>query len=115
VTTRPPPAAAEGYWVRPVHGQFYGGFAMRGARRAGPRRERQEKRRGATIVIVAVCMVMLIGMVGVGVDFARMYAFKTQLKTVTDAAAMAGAIELGRPGARGSRPQDYALAQAPLN
>jgi len=88
---------------------------MRGARRAGPRRERQEKRRGATIVLVAVCMVMLIGMVGVGVDFARMYAFKTQLKTVTDASAMAGAIEMQKGNIDGDQPQQFALIQAPLN
>ena len=88
---------------------------MRGARRAGPRRERQEKRRGATIVLVAVCMVMLIGMVGVGVDFARMYAFKTQLKTVTDASAMAGAIEMQKGNIDGDQPQQFALLQAPMN
>jgi hypothetical protein len=54
-------------------------------------------------------------MVGVGVDFARMYAFKTQLKTVTDASAMAGAIELMRGHRAGMAPEDSALFQVPLN
>ena len=85
---------------------------MRISRRTG---KRLRSRRGATIVLVAMMVVVLIGFVGVGVDFARMYAFKTQLKTVTDASAMAGAIEMMKGRRSNLEPEILALAQRPLN
>lgn len=53
-------------------------------------------RRGATIVMLAILMTVMVGFVGVGVDFARMYAFKAQVQITADAGAIAGAIELAR-------------------
>jgi hypothetical protein len=53
--------------------------------------------------------------VGVGVDFARAYAFKTQLKTVTDAAALAGVVEMVDGNTANEAPQVAALAYVPLN
>jgi len=88
------------------------GSLMRRARGAA---KRLRNRQGVTIVLVAILLVVMVGMVGVGVDFARMYAFKTQLKTVTDAAAMAGVIELAKGRRAATEPQDLALLQAPMN
>ena len=58
------------------------------------RRQLARERRGATLVMVAISLVVLVGFAGVGVDFAKAYAARTRLKTVADAAAMAGAIEM---------------------
>lgn len=58
--------------------------------------ERLHNRRGATLVMIAIMMTVMIGMVGTSVDFARMYAFKAQLQVTADAAATAGAVELAR-------------------
>jgi hypothetical protein len=82
-------------------------------------RRQVEARKGATLVLVAMLMVVLTGFVGVGVDFARAYAFKTQLKTVTDAAALAGAIEMIEAFSAGTAaneaPQTAALGYVPIN
>lgn len=78
-------------------------------------RRQVEARKGATLVLVAMLMVVLTGFVGVGVDFARAYAFKTQLKTVTDAAALAGVVEMVGGNTDATQPQDTALAYVPLN
>jgi Flp pilus assembly protein TadG len=71
-------------------------------------------RRGATLITVCITITVLLGMVGVGVDVARAYAFKTQLKTVTDAAAMAGAIDVVK-NVRGVQPRTTATSYIPLN
>lgn len=84
-------------------------------RRSRGAAKRLRNRQGVTIVMVAILLVVLVGMVGVGVDFARMYAFKTQLKTVTDAAAMAGVIELAKGRRNAMEPEQLALLQAPMN
>jgi len=78
-------------------------------------RRQMEARKGATLVLVAMLLVVLTGFVGVGVDFARAYAFKTQLKTVTDASAMAGAIEMVQGNTASDAPQTAALGYVPLN
>lgn len=48
-------------------------------------------RRGATIILIGVAMVMMIGLMAFAVDFGRMYAFRAQVHTASDAAALAGA------------------------
>jgi hypothetical protein len=47
-------------------------------------------------VLVAVVITLLVSMAGLAIDASRMYAFKSQLKVLTDAAALAGALELKR-------------------
>ena len=76
-------------------------------------RDWKRDRRGATLIIVAICCIVMLGFVGVGVDFARAYAFRTKVKTVADAAAMAGAIELAK-STRANAGQ-VALQYAPRN
>lgn len=56
------------------------------------------QRRGATMVLVAVTATVLFMFGGFGIDFGRMYTFVAQLKTLTDAAAHAAAIELRNAG-----------------
>ena len=56
--------------------------------------DRLRNRRGATLVMIAIMMTVMLGMVGAAVDFARMYAFKAQVQVTADASALAGALEL---------------------
>ena len=53
-------------------------------------------RRGATLVLVAILGTVLVGFAGIAIDFSRMYAFKAQLKTLTDAAALSAGTDLKR-------------------
>jgi Flp pilus assembly protein TadG len=56
-------------------------------------------RRGATLVIVAVMIIMLGGMAAFAMDLARVYSGTNELQTGSDAAALAGALRLQRrPG-----------------
>ncbi len=55
-------------------------------------------RRGATIVLIAIVMTILIMFGGFGIDFARMYSYQAQLKVLTDASALSAMIEKGRNG-----------------
>jgi len=54
------------------------------------------ERRGATLIIIALLIVVLVGMVGVALDFSRFYLYRVQLQTTADAAALAGAMEVER-------------------
>jgi Flp pilus assembly protein TadG len=53
-------------------------------------------RRGATIVLVAMVIVVLVGILGLVIDFSRFYAYRTQMQTTADAASLAGALEVAR-------------------
>ena len=59
-----------------------------------PVRGHLRNRRGATLVLVAMLGVVLFMFVGIAIDFGRMYAFKSQLQTRADAAAMAGIVDV---------------------
>jgi Flp pilus assembly protein TadG len=63
---------------------------MRGTHRVG----RLRNRAGATLVVVAILLMVLVGVAGMAIDFARMYAFRAQLQTTADASAQAGAVDL---------------------
>lgn len=78
-------------------------------RTGGRGRQRAGARRGATLVLVAVVITLLVSMAGLAIDASRMYAFKSQLKVLTDAAALAGALELKR-GSSGELVQAEAVA-----
>ncbi|MCL2330810.1 MAG: pilus assembly protein TadG-related protein [Phycisphaerae bacterium] len=52
-------------------------------------------RRGNTIVMVAVCMPLLLGFAALGIDVSMLYSTKAQLQRTADAAALAGALQLG--------------------
>lgn len=55
-----------------------------------------EKRRGATLVLVAVMIILLGGMAAFAIDLARVYGGVNELQTGADAAALAGAHRLQR-------------------
>ena len=55
---------------------------------------RTGRRRGATLVLVAVLMTVLLMFVGLGVDFARMYLFRAQLASLGDATALTSISDL---------------------
>jgi Ca-activated chloride channel family protein len=58
------------------------------------RSNRRRDRRGAMLVLIAVCLPLLIIMAAFAVDVAWMQLSRTELRTATDAAARAGAKEL---------------------
>ena len=54
------------------------------------------QRKGAVIVMVAVLLVVLLGCVALAVDIGYLYIARTELQRTADAAALAGAMALGR-------------------
>ena len=58
--------------------------------------------RGVSIVIVAVGMVIVLGIAGLGVDLASLYVGRTQAQRAADAAALAGAQALVTAGCTSS-------------
>lgn len=63
---------------------------------------RFRNRRGATMILVGVALVALVGVMALAIDMGRMYLFRAQVHVASDAAALAGAERLLR--------QDYAGA-----
>src|SRR5688572_10662158 len=63
------------------------------------RRVKKESRRGATIELVAILIVVLVGMVAFGVDVGYMVLTRTQLQATADSAAMAAASVMSEPPA----------------
>lgn len=51
-------------------------------------------RRGATLVLVAILMVALVGFGGIAIDYSRMYVYQSQLQNAADAGAHSGAVDL---------------------
>jgi Flp pilus assembly protein TadG len=51
-------------------------------------------RRGATLVLVAIMMVMLVGIGGIAIDYSRMYVYQSQLQNAADAGAHSGAVDV---------------------
>ncbi len=55
-----------------------------------PRRYRTGDERGAALVMVALCMVVLLGMAALAVDLAAAFAWRTEAQKIADSAALAG-------------------------
>jgi Flp pilus assembly protein TadG len=55
---------------------------------------RGKNRRGATLVLVALSMTVLLGFAAFGVDLSQMGAYRSELQRAADAGAHAGAIQL---------------------
>ena len=55
---------------------------------------RAHPRQGFVLVTASALLVVLLGMLGLAVDLGRVYIFKNELQTFTDAAALAGSLEL---------------------
>ena len=65
---------------------------------AGQRRHTRHlrNRRGATLVIVAITISVFIGFAALALDTSRLSSFRAELKTVADAAALSGALDMVR-------------------
>ena len=55
----------------------------------------RQNQRGATMIMVAVAMVVLLGFAVLAIDLSLLQLSKTQLQNAADAAALAGAIQFG--------------------
>jgi len=64
------------------------------------RRLRNEE--GQTLIFTALCMTMLLGFMALAMDVGLMFNARHRVQTAADAAAIAGAIELGYYGSTGS-------------
>ena len=60
-----------------------------------PRKSRRNRENGSVLVILAICIVTLMGVAALAVDIGAVYAAKTQLQIGADAAALAAVQELG--------------------
>lgn len=69
---------------------------------------------GATAVVVAVCIVVLMGVAALVVDAGALYSERRQIQTAADAAALAGVQDLpGNPAAAVATADSYATLNAP--
>ena len=74
---------------------------------------RFKNRRGATMILVGVSLVALVGVMALAIDMGRMYLFRAQVHVSSDAAALAGAERLLREQYAGAA--DTAVAYGQLN
>jgi len=51
-------------------------------------------RKGATLVLVAILITVLVGFTGIAIDASRLYVMRAQLQTTADASAIAGIVEV---------------------
>lgn len=57
---------------------------------------RLRNRRGATMILIGLSIIAMVGLSAFAIDFSRMYLFRAQVHSSADAAALAGAIRLGQ-------------------
>jgi Flp pilus assembly protein TadG len=88
---------------------------LRSPARALKPRVVRPRRRGATLVLVALSLTVIMGIAGFAVDFSRMYAFSTQLKVLTDAASLSGITDLKSKIATEAEADERALALRAVN
>ncbi len=81
----------------------------------GFRAKLKSRQHGAVAIIVAICLAVLIGMLGLVLDLAHLYVTKTELQNAADAAALSGAKELNRTLAGVNRARDRAIEAAKRN
>lgn len=74
---------------------------------------RLRERKGATLVLVAILMTVLIGFTGIAVDASRLYVMRAQLQTTADASAIAGIVEVKNK--RPTQATTLALQYVPQN
>jgi Flp pilus assembly protein TadG len=57
-------------------------------------RKRLQNRRGVTLILMTVMLVVLLGAAAFAIDFGRMYLFRAQLHAATDAAVLSAAVRV---------------------
>lgn len=77
-----------------------------------PRRVTRE-RRGVTMLVVGLSIVILVGLTAFVLDFGRMYLYRAEVHTSSDAAALAGADQVSKK--RNAFAADTAVAYGQLN
>lgn len=75
----------------------------------------KQEQRGAVAVIVAICIAVLIGMLGLVLDLGHLFVAKTELQNAADAAALSGARELDGTLAGLNRAEARAIETAAKN
>ncbi len=73
----------------------------------------QRRRTGATLVIVASLMTVIIGVAAIAIDASRLYVMRAELQTTADASAIAGIVEV--KDKRPTNAPTAALQYVPLN
>src|SRR5712692_7535282 len=73
---------------------------------------RVRRERGIALIATAASLVVIVGIAGVSVDVGRMYIAKSELMAYTDAASIAGALQLDGTAAGISRAQNAAAGMA---
>ena len=66
---------------------------MRRRERINRSDKRAASRRGATLVLVAIMLSVIMGLAAMAVDLSRMYSFKSDLKSLADAAALSVSLD----------------------
>ncbi len=69
--------------------------------------------RGQVLPVIALLLVVLLGMIGLGVDIGRIYMEKAQLSRAVDAAALAGTVELPDTALAETEARDYLAYNMP--
>ena len=77
--------------------------------------ERVQDQRGATLVLVALGIVVFLGMAALAVDLGMMLGARTESQRVADAAALAGAASFLSDPTNVDRPREWAIEYAALN
>jgi Flp pilus assembly protein TadG len=78
----------------------------------GIRAKLKSRQQGAVAIIVAICLVVLVGMLGLVLDLGRLYVAKTDLQNAADAAALSGAKQLDGTAERICCDSDSAVGMA---
>ena len=55
---------------------------------------KRDDRRGFTLIVVCLCVVSLLGMLGLSLDLGRVYVAKNEVQSFTDSAALAASLAL---------------------
>jgi Flp pilus assembly protein TadG len=84
-------------------------------RQQGFRAKFKSRQQGAVAIIVAICLVVLVGMLGLVLDLGHLYVTKTELQNAADASALSGAKELVGTAAGIDSAVAYAKATAKKN
>jgi Flp pilus assembly protein TadG len=56
---------------------------------------RAKNRKGIFVVLFGILFMSLMGAAAISIDFARIWAMRNELQTTADAAALAGAVQIG--------------------
>ncbi|MFL6706696.1 MAG: Tad domain-containing protein [Massilia sp.] len=79
------------------------------------KRPRPARQDGAVAVMVALLLLMLLGLMGIALDFGRVFIVRTELQTAMDSCALAAAQELDGQASALPRARSAGLTAANLN